>query len=624
MAEREAAERSALSKRQFTLSLNHVLPIELKAEFDANQAKLDDVATVIDPLFVTVRDALADGARRVEDHVNGLLPSQLLKSGLTDDEKELAVVYGILERDNLTNTKIPRTQINISVARGEYRQYRDLYLGVLPYLAHESAVIPLFPPAFAGYDLKLIPQGSPDPLPPEGNNLVVVADVNAILTFRVFDSDGGVTDTDETAPGMPTDKIADLKTQLKPLWPPHVLTSSEQSAVLVTVASILGLADVPHKVHDVRADQWASVVRILAGQSVGAKDDHLGLKTRIALGNVDGGGDNAPPSSIDIDLPDLEQQSDIEILRDNVLAMQGIYFASMMEELKVFQVIDKLLELFQQGMLPLGKGKAGDILYGYWKKSVNRLSETERRNLYSRAFGLPGGDAVQGSPNRDFNELWLRFIAAVSSFIRQVQVDDLLRARMPMAVTQELVRKAGRDLAANLSLHGYGMAYFAATELQTQLNEMITLLSDDEIKNSFGARDMWQVIDQVATLELGGARNSIRYRTMATSGAIIMRWLADKASLLASPSLVDILDMNEIRNPPPRGNVKATSKASDQDLVNACNQYLSVTGTSEDRVEQYSQPIEGPAMTSRPIQIPSVARDLLDSVGVRANGLVRT
>ena len=43
---------------------------------------------------------------------------------------------------------------------------------------------------------------------------------------------------------------------------------------------------------------------------------------------------------------------------------------------------------------------------------------------------------------------------------------------------------------------------------------------------AYGARDMWQVIDQVATLELGGARNSARYRTLATCGAIITTWLA--------------------------------------------------------------------------------------------------
>jgi hypothetical protein len=69
-----------------------------------------------------------------------------------------------------------------------------------------------------------------------------------------------------------------------------------------------------------------------------------------------------------------------------------------------------------------------------------------------------------GSPNRDFNDLWLRFVSSVSAYVRQQRVDDLLRARIPNPVSQQLVRKAGRDIANNLSVHGYGMAYFIATE----------------------------------------------------------------------------------------------------------------------------------------------------------------
>ena len=49
-------------------------------------------------------------------------------------------------------------------------------------------------------------------------------------------------------------------------------------------------------------------------------------------------------------------------------------------------------------------------------------------------------------------------------------------------------------------------------------------LSDQEILSAYGARDMWQVIDQVAA-ELGGATNSACYRTLGTSGATIVGWL---------------------------------------------------------------------------------------------------
>jgi len=369
----------------------------------------------------------------------------------------------------------------------------------------------------------------------------------------------------------------------------------------------------------VRAKQWAAVTKILVAQGVTEKDIHLRMKTVQALESISGGGDGTSPSTIEIDLPDLEAQSDVEIQADNLHAMQAIYFAAMLEELKLFEVVEKLVELFHLGMLPLGKGDAGNFLYKYWKRSAERISEVERRSLYARAFGFPGGDVTQGSPNREFKDLWLRFVSAVSSFTRQSQVDRLLRSDIPAGVSQEHVRKAGRDLAANLSLHGYGIAYFVATEFQTQIKEFIDLLSDKDIKASYGARDMWQVIEQVSTLELGGARNSIRYRTMATAGAIIIRWLADRANILAGSTFVNVLNKNEISNPPPRpSGAKATTSPNDADLVNACEQWLAVTGTPEAQVEEYAQPVEGPMLTSSPVRIPTVAKDLLESVGIQA------
>lgn len=372
-------------------------------------------------------------------------------------------------------------------------------------------------------------------------------------------------------------------------------------------------------VRQVRADQWASVTRTLRGQGVQANDPLLALKVQTALAGEVGGGDGTPPSSIDIDLPDLEAQSDIEIQSDNLRAMQAIYFAAQLEDLKVFQVVDKLVELFQNGMLPLGKGNAGNTLYDYWKQSIKRMTETERRNLYSRTFGFPGGDATAGSPNREFNDLWLRFVSAVSSFARQVTVENLLRTNIPIPVSQQQVKKAARDLGANLSLHGYGIGYFAATELQNQIREIISLLSDSDIKTAYGARDMWQVIDQVASLELGGAKNSIRYRTMATSGAIIIRWLAEHAAVLVSTDQIIVLDVNQLRNlnsMRARG-VKPTVAPTDRDLVDACDQWLAVTGTAEKNIEEYAQPVEAPNLTSRPIYVPQVARDLLESVGIQ-------
>jgi hypothetical protein len=331
--------------------------------------------------------------------------------------------------------------------------------------------------------------------------------------------------------------------------------------------------------------------------------------------------DGAPPSALEIMLPDLEEAVDIEIQAENLQAVQAIYFAYQLEEMRLFQVVERIVELFRQGLLPLGRNSVGDKLFNYYKKAAEHITEGERRDLYMRVFGAPGGNPAS-EPNRDFNELWLRFISAVSSFARQLTVERMLRNSVPMAVTQEQVRKAGRDLGANLSRNGYGMAWYAATDLQSSVIEFRDILSDAELRSCFGARDMWQVIDQVNVNYLGGARNTHRYRTQSRTGAVIIGWIAKNVQLLANVG-GQVINVDQIVNPQVRaasGGNNPTVNPTDWDLVNACEQWLAVGGVQEQSIQQYSQPIEAPTMTSRPIDMPQFARDALSGMGVNLNG----
>jgi len=360
----------------------------------------------------------------------------------------------------------------------------------------------------------------------------------------------------------------------------------------------------------------AAVVEILVQQAILPSNPQLNTWIDRALATAQNVGQDAPPSQISISLPDLEQSvSSYEIIPDNIFALQPAYFCSMLEELKVFQVVEKLVELFQNGVLPVVKGTAGNVLFDWWKNAALRVSESERRGFYARALGFPGGDA--DSPNREFKDLFMRFVSAVSSFVRQNTVDNLLRSNIPGSISQQQVRKSARDLATNISSHGYGIAYPMATELQKELTDVMNILTNGEVQGAYGAKDMWQLVDQVAALELGGNKNSVKYRTMASSGAVVFAWLAKKSRLLATNSYVPILDITQLQSPPSYG-TKPTTNPSDFDLVGACDQWLAVTGTQEDTVEQQAQPVEAPVMPSRPIQIPSVARDMLESVGIPA------
>jgi hypothetical protein len=387
---------------------------------------------------------------------------------------------------------------------------------------------------------------------------------------------------------------------------------SNQQLYAAALARLIQTSQMPQ----INVADLAEVVDILVQQGTSPSNPQLNIWIDRALATAQNVGQAAPPSQISISLPDLEQSvSSFEIIPDNIFALQPAYFCSMLEELKVFQAVEKLVELFQNGVLPVVKGSAGNLLFSWWKNAALRVSEAERRGFYARSLGFPGGDA--DSPNREFKDLFMRFVAAVSSFVRQNTVDNLLRSNIPGSISQQQVRKSARDLATNISSHGYGIAYPMATELQKELTDVMNILTNGEIQGAYGAKDMWQLVDQVAALELGGNKNSVKYRTMASAGAVVFAWLANKATLLATNSYVPILDITQLQNPPSYS-TKPTTTPSDFDLVGACDQWLAVTGTQEDTVEQQAQPVEAPVMPSRPIQIPSVARDMLDSVGIPA------
>jgi hypothetical protein len=78
-----------------------------------------------------------------------------------------------------------------------------------------------------------------------------------------------------------------------------------------------------------------------------------------------------------------------------------------------------------------------------------------------------------------------------------------------------------------------------------------------------------------------------------------------------------MIELNAVQNPARRlPGQTAVSAPTDYDLVNACEMWLADSALGEDRVEQMSQPRESPAQPSRPIQIPTVARELLEGTGL--------
>lgn len=321
-----------------------------------------------------------------------------------------------------------------------------------------------------------------------------------------------------------------------------------------------------HQVAIFRARQVAEIGRALIGEKTNANDSLFGTRFDRALATSLSGATEGPRSVIDIDLPDLEEGTEADIISDNVRALSLIYFAAMLEELKFFQVMDKVVEQFMSGALPIKRGAAGDPLYRYHREAQNRINEYERRGLYARSFGVAQGSIDELYPNREFSDLWIRFLAAVSALGREA-ANAFAERR---SVSSEQVFKAGRDLAVNLSLHGYGLAHFAAVEVQTLIKSIKDTLSAQEILSAYGTRDIWQLVERVSNMYLGGAVNGVRQRTMATSGAQIIQWLADKSSNLVGS--YQVLEVDRV-------------------LISHVERWLAVTGTPDSAVERFAEPV---------------------------------
>jgi hypothetical protein len=306
-----------------------------------------------------------------------------------------------------------------------------------------------------------------------------------------------------------------------------------------------------------------------------------------------------PPQPSPVDA--VTDEPTAEIVPANLRALEAIYFASMLDEARVFDVADRLVAMFAQGTLPIGPGKAGASLYRAWKGYAHqhRLSAAHRRTVYARAFGATGGgDGVK--LNSKFEDLWVRFVSIVGMYSAQLQV----LPEEERTIGPEEVLVSGRLLALNLSIHGHGLAWYAAQDFKPEIQHVLEVLSDAEIQNAFGARNLWEVVQKVAASELGAKPNVPRGHTRAESGVIIMRWLSNRRTRLLRPRGAQILkheDICEGRTAASQ-NKKATVYPTDYDLVTACEQWLAVTGTQEANLreekaqtDQIGEPEEEPA-----------------------------
>lgn len=90
----------------------------------------------------------------------------------------------------------------------------------------------------------------------------------------------------------------------------------------------------------------------------------------------------------------------------------------------------------------------------------------------------------------------------------------------------DAVTWAADELHSNVDRHIDEPALAAIATLRAQLADALAILADAELLNAYGAHDPWQLVDQLARLELGAAPDIDRHQAMAAGGTVILGWLA--------------------------------------------------------------------------------------------------
>jgi hypothetical protein len=301
------------------------------------------------------------------------------------------------------------------------------------------------------------------------------------------------------------------------------------------------------------------------------------------------GGINLPP------LVDPGGGND-EIEPDNVRAVATIYVGFQLEQMGFFQVLQRVIELFDVGLLPIGPDATARLIERFDAPERRRLNETQRFAQYGRVLGFGGAGAIADiNPNSEFSNHLLRFISSIAEFDRRQQISTLFENgnRRPPAMFGEYVRKSGRDFLANVSLYGWAGTHIAAQRIASHINDGMAILASPSLRQVYGAATPWQVIERISADEFGRNINVVKHRTLAEETRMIMDLAAQKHAVWGLSGERQLFALRP-------GDVADLSFDETNRLFRAAHYWNAVNGVQDTQILEYSQPVETPALPSLP------------------------
>jgi hypothetical protein len=146
------------------------------------------------------------------------------------------------------------------------------------------------------------------------------------------------------------------------------------------------------------------------------------------------------PSSDTMQLPDLSgaatSATPDDLRPDNIRAVSVIWAAYNLEQMRLFDAVDRIIETWWNGQLPVGSDRGSKALDDFYWSSEFRLSPAARHMQYSRVLGITGGEvSTEVQPNTQFNDLWMRVIASLAEYDRQQRIGDIVSGQRTNALT---------------------------------------------------------------------------------------------------------------------------------------------------------------------------------------------
>ena len=245
-----------------------------------------------------------------------------------------------------------------------------------------------------------------------------------------------------------------------------------------------------------------------------------------------GFGGKGPIEFENLAYPHITPDFDDSVVPSQLHAAAELYYIYQHERMKIFQVVQVLRRLFQQGRMRIQRGPGARALYTLEKWMPLRYTIRDRMVAYRRAFNYGTAPGPAGAiVNNNFHRQFVGFMVSLSQYFRDLLIGEVIRGG-PLIEQRPFgsigtVQRLGLDLRYALDRSTYGNIFALTVETGHYLKTVLQMLDAPDIKKSFDANTKWDVVEAVSNRYLGGIAEPSQRAKMAESGRRILQFVAD-------------------------------------------------------------------------------------------------